>query len=302
MIFENNLPRIVCIVGPTSSGKSALALHAAKLFQGEIINADARQLYKGCTIGTGAPTERSKEDVPHHLYGVFEPTDTVTVADWKRLAIEKVQEITGRGNLPILVGGTGLYIQALIDNHLLPEVPPHPELRRSLEGKSLDALLVELERVDPSALEVIDTQNRRRVIRALEIALTIGGSSVVDRRKKGPPLVDALQIGVEHHREELYRRIHEAIDAMIKAGWLAEVEMLLREGVSENAPAMSSIGYRDLVKVCHGIERLEEVIPHIQQATRNYAKRQMTWFRRDPRIRWIQSEEQAFDLMKRWLS
>jgi tRNA dimethylallyltransferase len=295
-----SLPRILCIVGPTSSGKTALSLALAKKFDGEIVNADARQLYRGFDIGTGKPSFEERTGVPHYLFDE-DPAQQISVSEWKEKALACIREIVSRGRLPILVGGTGLYVQALVDNFSIPEVAPQVELRDELSSLSLEALVKRLEEVDPDALEIVDLKNPRRVIRALEVALTTG-RSFVDARQKGESLVDALQLGIERSREDLYARSEAAVDEMLARGWVEEVRELFTQGFTKETPAMSAIGYRELEDVVRGRSTLTEVVPGIKQATRNYIKRQVTWFKRDERIVWVSDQEGAEELVRSWLA
>lgn len=296
------LPRLLCIVGPTSSGKTSLSLALAKKFQGEIINADARQLYRGFDIGTGKPHilplpegelegEGGVDGIPHHLFDE-DPRTPLTVSEWRKKALEHIQSITARGHLPILVGGTGLYIQALVDNLSIPEVAPQAELRAELSRLSLNEMVKRLQELDPEACNIVDLKNPRRVMRALEVTLS-SGQTWSNTQQKGPPLVNALQIGILRSREELYARAEQAVDDMIKAGWINEVQDLIASGIPRDAEAMSAIGYRELADVIEGTLPLEEVVDKIKQATRNYIKRQITWFKRDERIKWVKDEGEA---------
>lgn len=294
------LSRIICVVGPTSSGKTALSLKLAKQFQGEIINADARQLYHGFNIGTGKPDLLALPDIPHHLFNE-DPTKPLTVTEWCDKALTCIHEIIRRGHLPILVGGTGLYIQALVDNFSIPEVPPNEQLRQELSELSLSALVEKLRQIDANALELIDIQNPRRVIRALEIVLSTG-KSLIEQRQKGEPLVEALQIGIERTREELYARADKAVDEMLERGWMDEVKKLLAQGMTKEMPAMSAIGYRELVDVIEGRSTLEQVVPLIKQYTRNYIKRQVTWFKKGERIVWVKDDKEAFNIVTKYFS
>lgn len=300
------LPRIVCVVGPTSSGKTALSLLLAKQFDGEIVNADARQLYRGFAIGTGKPSlplqlplgQGESLSIPHDLFDE-DPTQSLTVTEWREKALVCIREIVSRGRLPILVGGTGLYVQTLVDNLSIPEVPPQIELRKALASLSLTELVERLRTVDPDAAMVVDLDNPRRVMRALEVALATG-HSFLEARQKGPPLVEALQLGIERTREDLYARAEATVDDMLARGWLEEVRGLIAQGFSKDDPAMSAIGYRELVDVIEGRSTLFEAVSHIKQATRHYIKRQITWFKRDDRILWVKSDEEATELVRLW--
>ncbi len=285
-----SLPRIIAIVGPTGSGKSALALEAARRIDGEIVNADARQLYRGFEIGTGTPlgTRRADgaldvEGVAHHLYAEQDPRRPLTVAEWRDLAMERIWEISKRGKTPILVGGTGLYFRAIIDNPQYPAVPPQEEWRAVQAERPAEDLVAELGKKDPAAAERIDLKNPRRVLRALEVATF--GDSVAPAF--GPPLVEAVQIGIDWPREELYARVEANVDAMLRAGWMDEVRARMADGISLDAPAWNAIGYRELRQVAEGERTFEDAVVAIKTASRHFAKRQLTWFRKDGRIRWV---------------
>lgn len=294
-----SLPKVLCIVGPTSSGKTALGLALAKTFNGEIVNADARQLYRGFDIGTGKPSKVERQSVPHHLFEE-DPHHPLTVTVWRERALKCIQKAIGRNRLPILVGGTGLYLQALIDNFSIPAVPPQVDLRAELETLSLKELVARLEEADPASVSKIDIKNPRRVLRALEVMLA-SGRSFADLRSRGEPLVDALQIGIQHSREELYARAEQAVDRMLEDGWLEEVRSLRESRLSSCQEAMSAIGYRELVDVIEGRLSSEGAVLKIKQATRNYIKRQITWFKRDTRIHWVRNEEEALEQIEFWL-
>lgn len=295
----SGLPRIVCIVGPTSSGKTALSLEIAKTFNGEIVNADARQVYRGFVIGTGQPTKEEQQGIPHHLFGFLEPEQIYTVTEWKASALACIKEIIARGKLPILVGGTGLYFQALVDNYEPPAVPPQPELRADMEKRTLEQLVRQLEKLDPDAVTWVDLKNRRRVERALEV-VTATGKSFKAQRAQGEKLVDAFILGRQRSTEELRERINAAIDQMLARGWKEEVEALHASGIAWDAPAMTSIGYRDLGELIREDVTFDEALDHIRIATWQYAKRQLTWFKRDERIRWLESNASAVKNIQTW--
>ncbi len=296
-----SLPRIICIVGPTSSGKTALSVEVAKKFNGEIVNADARQVYRGFVIGTGQPTIQAQQGISHHLFGFVDPEQVYSVTDWKVAALAAIREIVGRGKLPILVGGTGLYIQSLVDNYEPPTVPPQPELRAEMADRSLEQLVRRLEQLDPDAVTWVDLKNRRRVERALEV-VTATGKSFKEQRLQGEPLVEACLIGLQRSPEELRTRINAAIERMLADGWKEEVEKLHASGIPWDAPAMSSIGYRDVGELIREEVSLEEAVEHIRTATWQYAKRQLTWFKKDQRIQWHQSQENTLRAVEKFLS
>lgn len=306
-----NLPKIVVILGPTASGKTDLGLALAKKFDGEVVNADSRQVYKEMNIGTAKPAGewRASEDssslrqlaelarndnipkrylvenIPHHLMDIVAPDAEFTLADFKQHAQAAIADILSRGKLPIVIGGTGLYIWSLVDNLEIPRVAPDTRLRAELEKKSPEELVAMLKKIDPESAETIDTKNPRRVLRALEVAIT-SGESFVSAQKKGAPLYDALQIGIDWPREELYRRIDERVDRQMDRGLLEETKTLAQKYAWE-LPSMSGIGYRQLGYFLRGEIPLAEAVEILKRDTRRYAKRQMTWFKRDKRIHWL---------------
>lgn len=304
------LPKIVCVVGPTSSGKTALGIRLAKKFHGEIVNADSRQIYKDFTIGTGKPDGTRGvyqghraffvEKVPHYLMDFLDPRQTFSVVEWREKAVEAIRGIEKRGNLPFIVGGTGLYLSALVDNFEFPKVPPNPTMRKAFEEKPLTDLVKILLKLDPEAEMVVDLKNPRRVIRALEVA-TFTGKPFTEQKRLARPQFDAFQVGIRWNRADLFGRIDRQIDDMVKRGWADEITDLLKRGMSEHAPAMSSIGYREMLKYVKGEMKLVDAVAATKHAVHKYAKRQETWFKRDIRIRWTKNEAEAMKLVKEWI-
>ncbi len=304
-------PRIVCVVGPTSSGKTRLGIQLAKLFDGEIVNADSRQVYKDIGIGTGKPKGTRGmfeghraflvENIPHHLMDFLDPTELFTVVEWREKAAKTIKGILKRNHLPLVVGGTGLYISALVENFTFPEVPPSPTLRAAFESKPLSELVSLLLKLDPEAQQIVDLKNPRRVIRALEVS-TFTGKPFTAQKMVGKQVYDAFQIGIVWPREKLYARIDAEVDQMIERGWVEEIRESLQNGIPENAPALTSIGYRDLFMYLKGEKTLEQAISASKRAVRHYAKRQETWFKRDKRIHWAHSIEEATEMTRQWLT
>lgn len=304
-------PRVVFVVGPTSSGKTDLGLRLAKQFGGEVINADARQIYRELSIGTGKPSGRRGKwkghtaylvnGVPHYLMDFLPPDKTYTVAQWREAALRAVKGMVKRGSLPIVVGGTGLYISALIDNYHFPSVAPQPALRKAYEEKSLDELVRLLLTIDPGASGVVDMKNERRIIRALEV-VTYTGKKFSELRTQGEPLVEAFQVGIHRPQDELQARVDRSIENMVEEGLVDEVRALLGRGLKPSLPSMTAIGYQDVARYLQGELTLEEAIASIKRRTRQYTKRQWTWFKRDPRIRWAKEVDEAVEWVREWLA
>lgn len=292
------LPKIVVIVGPTASGKTALAVRLAKKAGGEIVSADSRLLYEGMDIGTAKPTEGEREGVPHHLIDVVPPSKTLTLAEYKRRAIRAIRAILKRGHLPIVVGGTGLYVRAIVENLEIPEVPPDPEYRAFLERKGKTWILARLRKLDPDYAARIGP-NPRYATRALEV-IRATGKPFGAQQGKGAPLFDALTIGLDPGKKELDRRIDRRVDAMIAAGLVDEAKKLARR-YAWDLPSMSGIGYHELKGVLEGAKTLEKAIEEIKADTRRYAKRQMTWWRRINKVEWFERPDAAFRRAQNWL-
>ncbi|MDO8435195.1 MAG: tRNA (adenosine(37)-N6)-dimethylallyltransferase MiaA [bacterium] len=288
--MNKKLPKLIVVIGATASGKSELAREIASRFGGEIISADARQVYRGMDIGT------AKDTAPQHLVDIRHPDEPYTVADFQHDAIAVIRDIHARGKLPILVGGTGLYVNAVVDNLTIPKVTENPELRKRLEEKSADELLMMLNVRDPHAASLIDPHNKRRIIRALEIIETTGSLN----RTKGEPLFDTLMLGITIPREELYQRINARVDSMMQEGFLNEVRALLQK-YPPSAKAFDAIGYRELIAWITSGEKepLETIAEKIKSATRAYARRQLTWWRHDEKVQQITTKEEAIDLISK---
>ena len=298
---------VIVIIGPTAIGKSRLALSLAQTFGGEVINADSRQVYRYMDIGTAKPPPEERALVPHHLLDVVDPDQEFSLALYQGLAYRAMEDVLGRGHLPLLVGGSGLYVWAVVEGWQVPPVPPDPTLRRELEAtarqEGADALYLRLREVDPAAAEAVDRRNPRRLVRALEVSL--GQGRPWARRKAPPPYAFRL-IGLTAPRPQLYQLIDSRVDTMVEKGLVAEVEALLQRGYSLSLPALSGVGYRQIGLYLKGELSLEEAIRQTKFHTHRIARHQYAWFRpADPRLHWLDINEdpeaQARRLVEEWL-
>ena len=304
--------KVVFIVGPTASGKTSLSLEIAKRFDGEIISADSMQIYNGIHIASAAPDEDEKQGIPHHLIEFLEADSTFSVADFVLLARKKIDEIISRGKLPIVVGGTGLYIDSLVDNIEFIEEKTDYELRSKLEAHmdeiGAEAMLKELSKFDKTASEKLHPNNRRRIIRAFEVYLSTGKTiteqNINSKNRKAD--FDSLIIGINFSdREKLYDRINKRVDIMLEKGLLNEANSTFKKGNGNGC--FQAIGHKELYKYFENECSLEESVENLKRQTRRYAKRQITWFGRDERINWIYPDtqnnylEKAFKLVNEFL-
>lgn len=284
---------ILVIVGPTAVGKTGLAIRVAKQVDGEIISADSMQVYKGLDIGTAKPTEAERQGVPHHLLDVVAVDQEFSVADYQLMVEDILMDLAKRGKTPILTGGTGLYIRAVLEGFVFDSQGKDDDLRARLqevaESQGNIALHRRLAVVDPDTAKRLHPNDRRRVIRALEIYHTTGQtiSQHLDAQKQLKPRHQAVKFGLARNRPRLYQRIDARVDQMIEAGLLDEVKNLLEQGLAEGATAMQALGYKELVGYLRGEYDLAEAIRLLKRDTRRYAKRQLTWFRRDEEIIWL---------------
>lgn len=277
--------KILVIIGPTATGKSDLAVFLAKKFNGEVISADSRQVYKGLDIGTGKITKREMRDVPHHLLDITNPKRVFTVSEYKKLGEKVLQDVWQQGKLPIICGGTGFYIQALVDGIILPEVPPNKKLRKQLEKKSVAKLFAILKKLDPRRAKEIDHKNPRRLIRAIEIAKYLGKVPRLEIRPQKD--TDILQIGIDMPDKILKERIEKRLKVRIKKGMIEEARRLYRQGLSWRRMEELGLEYRYLARYLQGKISKKGMITQLAGEIWQYAKRQRTWFKRDKRIKWF---------------
>lgn len=296
--------KLIVILGPTASGKSELAVKLAKKFNGEIISADSRQIYRGLDIGTAKPTKKEVATVKHYLIDIKKPNQIYTVWQYKKDAIEAINQVVKKEKIPFLVGGTGLYIKAVVDNLEVPKVRPDWRLRKKMESiiknEGLKILYERLIKIDPEAAYIIDPNNPRRIIRALEVAIKTK-KPFSQQRKKGHPIFNVLEIGLSHNKEKLKEKINKRVNEMIKIGLVAEVRNLIKN-YNKNLPNFDAIGYREIIDYLDGRFSLPEAIEKIKINTWRFAKRQMTWFKRDKRIHWVKNYQEAEKLTKEFLS
>ena len=285
-------PKIFCVVGPTASGKTAYAIRLAKDYNGEVVSCDSMQIYRGMNIGTAKPTFEEMQGIPHYMIDIVDPDQNYSVAEFVADAKRCMNDILSRGKTPILCGGTGLYVDSILNGISFAEDARDEGYRTELiqlAGEKGNVAVHDiLKQVDPQAAEQIHPNNLKRVIRTLEIIKTSGKTKAeFDLAARQEPLYDATVYGMDREREELYHRIDLRVDLMMKQGLLDEVQTLLKRGIPMTATSMQAIGYKELIHYLKGGCSLEEAVETIKRESRRYAKRQITWFRRNPEIHWI---------------
>lgn len=286
-VIHMSLPKILVILGPTASGKSALAVELARELNGEVVSADSRQVYTGLNIGAGKITPEEMKGVPHHLLDVVSPTETFTVEQFKQKAFEAIDDILKRGKLPIICGGSGFYIDAVVRNVSFPSVAANEELRAELQKLSAEELHKHLTELDSRRAQEIDPHNKRRLIRAIEIAREAGSVPEI----KSEPRYEALQIGIQVAPEILKKRIHERLITRMKQGMVEEARTLRADGLSLERMEELGLEYRYLARHISGTLSEEELIAELDKEIYKFARRQMTWFKRDTNIEWTTIED-----------
>ncbi len=297
---------LVAIVGPTAIGKSSLALDLSRILDGEIINADSRQVYRCMDIGTAKPTPEEQAQVTHHLIDVVYPDQGFNLALYQDKAREAIEDIQSKGKLPLLVGGSGLYVWALLEGWRIPPVPPDPIMRQELDARAraegVETLYEELRQLDPAAAQRIDPRNARRIIRALEVSRQGSPFSQLQGKEA---FVNSIVIGLTTDRTDLYQRIDSRVDRMVENGLLAEVEQLVAKGYGFDLPSMSGLGYKQIGMFLQGKTDLPAAIQQIKFHTHRFARHQYNWFRlQDKRIHWFDirevTKQTVQDLIKRF--
>ena len=290
--------KTIVVLGPTASGKSELAVKIAKKFGGEVISADSRQVYKGMDIGTGKVTKKEMAKIPHHLLDVVSPKKQFTAAQYKKLAQKAIKKIHSRGKIPIICGGAGFYIQTITDNMAIPEVKPDAKLRAKLEKKSSKELFNRLKKLDSRRAKNIDKNNRRRLIRALEIVIKSGKKIPI---LKSEPKYEALIIGIKRNAKGLKELIKTRLFKRLKQGMVKEIINLKKSGLSWKRLEDFGLEYRYVAYYLQNKLSYNEMVEKLQKETEHYAKRQMTWFARDKRIHWTKKYKEAEKLVKKFI-
>jgi len=293
--------KLIVILGPTSSGKTDLSIKLAKKFNGEIVSADSRQIYKGMDIGSGKVTKKEMAGIPHYLLDVANPKRRFSVAQYQKLAIKVVKDIQKRGKIPFLVGGTGFYIQSIVDGIIIPEVKPDWKLREKLEKLTTEQMFEKLEELDPKRAKLIDLHNPRRLVRALEIVLKTGHPVPQFNESKASTKFDVLQIGVTKSKNELKNRIEKRVTKRLENNAMINEIKKLHKTLSWKRLEEFGLEYRFVAQYLQNKISYEEMKDRIKIESGQYAKRQMTWFKRDARIKWIKNYKTSEKLIKKFL-
>ncbi len=305
-----NRPKVIVVLGTNASGKTTLGVELAKKYKGEIISADSRQVFLGMDLGTGKEGKKARRNgqpvriikgIPQYLVDLKKPTQSFSVAIWQKAATKLIHEIWDRGKIPLVVGGTGLYIDALTKGYVLPKTSVKGKaLRQKLARQTLKQLLNRLKKLDLKTYHKIDKNNKRRIIRALEVCILTKQPFSAQQKKKKPNW-DILKIGVTHPRDVLYQRIDQRVDTRIKQGMIAEVKRLRQQGLSWQKLNNFGLEYRFIAQYLQGKTTRDEMISQLKFAIHHFARRQQTWFKRDKQIHWIKSKKQAVLLVKKFL-
>jgi len=279
---------LVVIIAPTAMGKTDISLEIAKDIDGEIISTDSRQIYKEMDIATDTILPKNQKGIPHHMLAIRKPNETLTLAEYKDMALKKIDEIYKRGHIPILVGGTGLYISAIIEGYNVPRVAPDEKLRKKLQEEAEkhgpEYIYKKLQKLDPESAAQIHPNNIRYVIRAIEINKSTKSHK---QDKKSQPKFDLFILGIERPREEIYERINSRVDHQKIRGLIEEVKALVEKGYDPSLPAMTSLGVKEIIPYIKGKMDIGECLEILKRNTRRYAKRQMTWLKRYDNVRWL---------------
>lgn len=287
-------PPLIVLLGPTAVGKTELSLSLCQQFDGEVVSADSRQVYRQMDIGTAKPSLAERALVPHHLFDIRDPDETLSLAEYQRLGYKTINAIHAAGNVPFLVGGSVLYIRSIVEGLRIPEVPPNVDLRAELEAVAAangwEPIYERLLSLDPATAAVIDKRNTRRVIRAIEIFLATGVPKV-EQEGSSPPPYRILVIGLDRARENLYSRIDQRVDQMVAHGLLAETQALLDAGYNPQLSSMSSLGYREMIAHLRNELPLADAVTKMKTETHRFVRHQYTWFRKLKGVQWFNVEK-----------
>lgn len=298
VVMTGEKPKLIVIIGPTAVGKTKLSIELAKQLDGEIISGDSMQIYKGMDIGTAKVSEQEMQGIPHYLIDIKEPDESFSVAEFQEIVRKQIEDIHARGKMPMIVGGTGLYIQSVIYDYQFTETPSDEKVRERMEvfikAHGIDPLYEKLKEIDPDSAAAIHKNNHRRVIRALEV-YEVTGKKFSDYTKEQSQelLYDVSIIGLTMDRDVLYERINHRVDMMMQGGLLEEVKSLYESGLHD-VQSIQAIGYKELYAYFEGRCTLEEAVEQLKQNSRRYAKRQLTWFRNKMPVKWIEMEVDKF--------
>ena len=287
-------PKVICVVGPTACGKTTLGVLLAKKCHGEVVSVDSMQIYRGMTVGTAAPTEKEMDGVPHHMVAVADPQEQWSAARYTEMAVPIIDDILARGKVPVLVGGTGLWLDALIKGHGFAGGHAGGAVRKQLEQRlaqeGIGPILEQLRQVDPDSAQRLHPSDEKRILRALEVYLETGKTITAhnEETKKIPPRYDAIWIGLQfERREDMRALIDRRVDNMVDEGLLEEVQGLLQSGLDRKSTSLQAIGYKEFLGVLDGTATIQEALDEVKLRSRQYAKRQLTWLRRNEAIHWI---------------
>lgn len=296
--------KLAVVAGPTASGKTRLAIEIAKRFDGEIVGADSMQIYKYMNIGTAKPTAEERAEVPHHMIDFLEPDAPYSVAEYTEDAHKVIAEIASRGKLPVMCGGTGLYINSVVDDVTFGDFETdyalREELRKTAEAEGAQKLLEMLAEFDPESAQKLHPNNIRRIIRAIEFYKVTGTTISAHQKmtKERESRYEPIMLSIAWDRQELYERINKRVDIMLEEGLFDEVRSMMERGYTKQLNSMQGIGYKEVMDCMDGLMTYDEAVELIKQSSRRYAKRQLTWFRRDARINWINAENAVEEAIK----
>ncbi len=298
---------IICIAGPTASGKTALAVELAKEVNGEVVSCDSMQVYRRMDIGTAKPTKEEMQGIPHHMLDVAEPQEDFSVSRYCAMASSIVDDILARGKTAIIAGGTGLYMDSLIkgnDFAPFPSTGMREKLEAQADAQGIETVMAQLEAVDPQSAARLHLSDRKRIIRAMEVYLETGETITAHNLKTQqiPPRYDPIWFGLEdENRQDLYQRINRRVDGMLEQGLIREIQALLDSGIPKKSTAMQAIGYKEFVAALDGQCSIEEAADLVRQSSRHYAKRQLTWFRRNRAMHWLRRStgESTWDILEK---